>query len=242
MTASTFIYLVFGLILLVGGAELMVRGAASLAAAMGISSLVVGLTVVAVGTRAPERAGSVVASYRGPADRASGNVVGSNIFNILVILGLSATIIPLVVAQQLVRLDVPFMIGVSCLMLALGFDGKIGLFDGILLFSLVVGYTVFLIRQSRREGSELVKAEYENEFGPTEKAGSWLKNTALVAAGIAGLILGSRWLVDGAVAIARSLEISELVIGLTVIAVGTSLPEVATSVVAAIRGERDIAV
>jgi cation:H+ antiporter len=240
----TAVLLVAGLALLVGGAEALVRGASKLAASLGISPLVVGLTVVAFGTSSPELAVSTHAAFTGEADIAVGNVVGSNIFNILFILGLSAMIAPLVVAQQLVRLDVPIMIGISLLLPVLGMDGKIGRVDGLILFSMVVGYTVFLIRQSRKE-SRAVMEEYEREYGvddseKTPKA--WLVDLGYVAGGALMLVLGSRWLVDGAVDIAEYFGISELVIGLTVIAAGTSLPEVATSVVASLRGERDIAV
>jgi cation:H+ antiporter len=242
MTLSTIVFLLLGLVLLVGGAEYLVRGAASLAAAAGVSSLVVGLTVVAFGTSSPELAVSVVSAYKGQADLALGNVVGSNIFNVLFILGLSAVIIPLVVAQQLVRLDVPLMIGASVLMFLLALDGIIGRVDGVFLFAGVLAYTVFLIRQSRRESSADVKAEYENEFGNAKQSRGWLKNIGLVLIGLAGLMLGSKWLVDSSVTIARSFGVSELIIGLTIVAAGTSMPEVATSVVAALRGERDIAV
>jgi cation:H+ antiporter len=241
MTVATIVFLLLGFVLLIGGAEFMVRGASRLAVAIGISPLVVGLTVVAFGTSSPELAVSLMSSHAGAADIALGNVLGSNLFNVLVILGLSAIIVPLIVAQQLVRFDVPVMIGVSALVYPLAMDGVIGRWDGILLFSGVVAYTVFLIRQSRRESNEAVKAEYEGEFGAKNQEG-WLKNTGLVVIGLVGLTLGSKWLVDSAVVIAESFGISELVIGLTVVAVGTSLPEVATSVVAAIRGERDIAV
>ncbi len=242
MTAATLVFLIIGLVLLVGGAEFLVRGASRLATSAGISPLVVGLTVVAFGTSAPELAVSVVSSFSGQPDLALGNAVGSNIFNVLVILGLSAVIVPLVVAQQLVRFDVPVMIGVSLLLFLLGMDGKIGRMDGLLLFSGAVAYTVFLIRQSRREGSAEVKAEYEQEFGGERQAGAWLKNLAWMGGGLVGLVLGSHWLVESAVTIARAFGVSELVIGLTIVAAGTSLPEVATSVVAALRGERDIAV
>ncbi len=241
MTIATIVFLILGFVFLVGGAELLVRGAARLAVSAGVSSLVVGLTVVAFGTSAPELAVSVMSALKGQADLALGNVVGSNIFNVLFILGISAVIVPLVVAQQLVRFDVPLMIAASIIVVPMGLDGKIGRLEGLLLFGGVLCYTIFLIRQSRREGSAEVKAEYETEFGTDGSAG-WLKNTALVLIGVAALVVGSKWLVDGAVAIARAFQISELVIGLTVIAAGTSLPEVATSVVAAIRGERDIAV
>jgi cation:H+ antiporter len=238
------VFLILGLVLLVWGADLLVRGAARLAAAVGISALVVGLTVVAFGTSAPELSVSVASAYKGQADLALGNVVGSNIFNILVILGLSAIIIPLTVAQQLVRFDVPLMIGVSILLYVLCLDGLIGRLDGALLAGGIITYTIFLIRQSRKESSIEVKAEYEQEFGTGDPKApkQWLKNIGLIAIGLVFLVLGSNWLVDSAVKIARIFGVSELVIGLTIVAAGTSLPEVATSVMAAIKGERDIAV
>jgi cation:H+ antiporter len=241
MTLSVVLLLIFGLVLLIWGAELLVRGASRLATAAGISPLVVGLTVVAFGTSSPELAVSVMSAFKGQADLALGNVVGSNIFNVLFILGISALIVPLVVAQQLVRFDVPIMIGASFLVLLLGADQSIGRFDGLVLFAGVVAYTVFLIRQSRRESSAEVKEEYNREFGDKGPV-LWLKNIGLVVLGLAGLMLGSKWLVTSAVTIAQSFGVSELVIGLTIVAAGTSMPEVATSVVAAIRGERDIAV
>jgi cation:H+ antiporter len=241
MTVSTIVFLILGLILLVWGAEYLVRGASNLATAAGVSSLVVGLTVVAFGTSSPELAVSVMSAFKGQADLALGNVVGSNIFNVLLILGLSAIIVPLIVAQQLVRFDVPVMIVVSFLLFLFGMDGKIGRLDGVVLFSGALAYTIFLIRQSRKESSAAVKDEYEKEFSGDKKS-SVPKNIVLVLVGLAGLMLGSKWLVDSAVAIAQSFGVSELVIGLTIVAAGTSMPEVATSVVAAFRGERDIAV
>jgi cation:H+ antiporter len=163
MTVATIVFLLLGFVLLIGGAEFMVRGASRLAVAIGISPLVVGLTVVAFGTSSPELAVSLMSSHAGAADIALGNVLGSNLFNVLVILGISAIIVPLIVAQQLVRFDVPVMIGVSALVYPLGMDGVIGRWDGVLLFLGVVAYTVFLIRQSRRESNEAVKAEYEGQ-------------------------------------------------------------------------------
>lgn len=240
MTLENIIYLLLGFFLLVVGAEFLVRGAARVALAVGISPLVVGLTVVAFGTSAPELAVSMVSSFTGKGDLALGNVIGSNIFNILVILGISALIIPLVVHQQLVRFDVPFMIVISVLLLLLGMDGLVGRWDGLLLSSLLISYTVFLIIKSRKEGKEVVD-EYENEFG-SKKDQVWWKNLMWIVIGMAGLVLGSKWLVDSAVEIATAYGVSELVIGLTIVATGTSLPEVATSVVAAVKGERDIAV
>jgi cation:H+ antiporter len=153
-----------GLVILVFGAELLVRGAARLAAGLGIPALVIGLTVVAFGTSAPELAVSIKSAFAGQADIALGNVVGSNIFNVLFILGLAALITPLVVSQQLVRLDVPLMIAVSVLVLLLGLDGHLGRLDGALLFGGLIGYTLFLVRQSRRE-SAAVQAEYAQEYG-----------------------------------------------------------------------------
>ena len=240
MTVSNIIYLLLGFVFLVGGAEFLVRGAARVALTIGISPLVVGLTVVAFGTSAPELAVSMVSTFTGEGDLALGNVIGSNVFNILVILGISALIIPLVVHQQLVRFDVPFMIFISFLLLVLGLDGLVGRWDGLLLTSLLIAYTVFLIIKSRKEGKE-VKDEYEDEFG-SEEDNVWWKNLMWIILGMAGLVLGSKWLVDSAVEIATAYNVSELVIGLTIVATGTSLPEVATSVVAAVKGERDIAV
>ncbi|HYN04168.1 MAG TPA: calcium/sodium antiporter, partial [Vicinamibacteria bacterium] len=160
-------------------------------------------------------------------------------FNVLFILGASAIITPLVVSSQLIRLDVPIMIGVSALTLLLAADGSIGRLDAALLFAGVVAYTVFQVLQSRKE-SAAIREEYGKEYGP--KPTSTAVNVALVAAGLVLLVLGSRWLVNGAVAFAQAFGVSELVIGLTIVAAGTSLPEVATSILATIRGERDIAV
>jgi len=240
----TALLLMAGLALLVAGAEFLVRGAAKLAASFGISPLVVGLTVVAFGTSSPELAVSVSAAVGGESDIAVGNVVGSNIFNVLFILGLSALIAPLVVAQQLIRLDVPIMIGISLLLPVLGIDGRIDRVDGLLLFSGVIAYTIFLIYQSRKE-SRGVQDEYAQEYavGEEEKTPrAWAVDLAYIVGGVILLVLGSRWLVSGAVSIAEYFGISELVIGLTIVAAGTSLPEVATSVIASLKGERDIAV
>jgi cation:H+ antiporter len=243
MSITVLVLLLLGLVLLVVGAEALVRGASKLAALVGISPLVIGLTIVAYGTSSPEMAVSVMSAWAGQADIAVGNVVGSNIFNVLFILGVSSLVAPLVVAQQLIRLDVPIMIGVSILALVFGLDGKISRVDGIILFIGAIAYTLFLIYQSRREPSSEVQEEYgryRSSSGPTAR--QWLINLAYIAVGLALLVLGSRWLVDGAIAIARAAGISELVIGLTIVAAGTSLPELATSVIASMRGERDIAV
>jgi len=239
----TLLLLLLGLAALVAGAELLVRGASRLAAALGISPLVVGLTVVAFGTSAPEMAVSVQAALSGQTGIAVGNVVGSNILNVLFILGLAALIAPLVVAQQLVRLDVPIMIGISVLLVVLARDGNIGPLEGVLLFSGIVAYTVFQVVQARRERNPEVVAEYAQEYGKSKAAKGGLPlQLVLIVAGLALLVLGAHWLVAGAVVFAKWLGVSETVIGLTIVAAGTSLPEVAASVLASIRGERDIAV
>ena len=239
---SPILKIVFGLASLIAGGELLVRGATRLAAAMKISPLVIGLTVVAFGTSSPELAVSVQSAFAGNADIALGNVVGSNIFNVLFILGLSALIVPLVVSSRLIRWDVPLMIVASVLLLLLGLDGRIGRLDGLLLFSGLLAYTFWCVRQSRRESSE-VKAEFAQEM-PVSKASrtALLVQIGFIIGGLILLGLGSRWLVGGSVFIATRLGVSELIIGLTIIAAGTSLPEVVTSIMAAWRGERDIAV
>lgn len=244
MEPTVWLFLVAGLAVLGTGAELLVRGASRLALRFGISPLVIGLTVVAFGTSSPELAVSVQSGLAGQADIALGNVVGSNIFNVLAVLGLAALIAPLVVQQQLVRFDVPLVVGLSVLVLVMAQDGRIGPFDGLLLVVGLITYTVFVIRQSRREAAA-VQAEYAKEFGVVAAAG-WLARLPVqivfVLGGLGLLVLGATWLVDSAVSIARALEISEAVTGLTIVAAGTSLPELATSVVASMRGERDIAV
>lgn len=244
MSAITLVLLLAGLVMLVIGAEALVRGASSLAAMIGISPLVIGLTIVAYGTSSPEMAVSVISSLTGQADITVGNVVGSNIFNVLLILGISALVTPLVVAPQLIRLDVPIMIGVSILMLVFGLDGKISRVDGTILVVGCLAYTAFLLYQSRKQSNRTSENEYTQEYGnsPTPPLGRWLSNLGLIVAGLGLLVLGSRWLVAGAIAIAKAVGVSELVIGLTIVAGGTSLPELATSVIATWRGERDIAV
>lgn len=231
-----------GLAMLICGAEFLVRGASRLAAAMRVSALVIGLTVVAFGTSAPELAVSVQAAMGGSTDLALGSVVGSNIFNVLLILGVSALIVPLVVSSQLIRRDVPVMVAVSCLLLVLGWDGRIGRLDGLVMFAGVITYSWWCIRQSRNESSEL-----QAEFANHRQQHRWFPQTVvidfvMIGLGLATLGIGARFLTDGAVQIALSMGVSELIVGLTIVAAGTSLPEVVTSVVAAVRGQRDMAV
>ena len=188
MTLETILYLLLGLALLIGGAEFLVRGASRIAVAAGISPLVVGLTVVAFGTSSPEFAVSVMASFKGEADLALGNVVGSNIFNVLVILGIASVVVPLTVAQQLIRFDVPVMIGVSIATFLLGIDGVIGRLDGVLLFSGAVTYTVFLIWQSRRESNPQVKEEYDIHVSRAAGRRKLLTDIGLVILGLVALV------------------------------------------------------
>lgn len=277
-----------GLVFLVVGADLLVRGASTLARIFGISPLVVGLTIVAFGTSAPEVAVSVGSVLDGKGDLSIGNAVGSNIFNVLFILGASALITPLLVNHQLVRRDVPIMVASSIILLLLCLDGVLSQLDGALLMALLLGYTGYLIALTRRANPVMASAAaratddgakgMQQDAGPVEAdairvsastaaaAGidtadvhpgtetasataaeargksSILLQLLYIALGLGGLVLGSSWLVDASVAFARMLGVSELVIGLTIVAAGTSLPEVATSIAAAIKGERDIAV
>jgi cation:H+ antiporter len=241
----TLLLFLLGLAALIVGAEMLVRGASRLAVTFGISPLVVGLTVVAFGTSAPELAVSVQSTWSGQVDIALGHVVGSNIFNVLFILGASALITPLLVHQQLIRQEVPLMVFASLLTWGLAADGALSRLDGGVMAGLLIAYVVLLIRQSRRKQRKDVLAEYDEELDITPGQGwdrHWATQTGLVLAGLGLLVLGSHWLVAGAVEFATWLGVSELVIGLTIVAIGTSLPEVATSILAAIRGERDIAV
>lgn len=240
----TILLFIGGLMGLVLGAELLVRGASRLALSFGISPLVVGLTIVAFGTSAPEMAVSTGAVLNGQTDIAIGNVVGSNIFNVLFVLGLSALITPLVVNIQLIRQEVPIMIGAALLLLVLGLDGKLGFLDGAILFGLMLAYTAFLIVQSRAE-TRSAQDQYAAELQPAAPGGWDARlpvQLLLIVLGLGLLVLGSDWLVTASTIFAKSLGVSDLVIGLTIVAAGTSMPEVATSVMAAIKGERDIAV
>jgi len=242
MDLVTFVLFLAGIGLLLVGAEGLVRGASRLAVTAGVSPLVVGLTVVAFGTSAPELAVSVSAAAAGDADIGVGNVVGSNVFNVLLILGVAAAIGPLVVSQQIVRIEVPLLIAVSGVFYAFAANGNVSTIEGCLLVAGIIVYTVWAVRRSRRETRE-VRAEYDVEFAdrPTSRRGLML-DVGLVLGGLAMLVLGSEWFVNGAVELAETVGVSELVIGLTVVAAGTSMPEIATSVLASIRGERDIAV
>lgn len=236
-------FVLVGLVVLVLGGESLVRGASRLAWLARISPLVIGLTVVAFGTSAPELAVSVKSAYAGSPDIAVGNVVGSNIANILLILGLSAAVASLTVSSQLVRFDVPIMIGASLLFYLFAFDGEIVRWEGGVLFSLLLIYVVWSIYKSRSESAE-VQEHFEEAMphGITPGGATVLRQIGFILVGLVGLALGASWLVEGASDIARLLGVSELIIGLTIVAIGTSLPELVASIVASLRGERDIAV
>lgn len=240
---------VLGLIVLLLGSELFVRGAARLAAYAGISPLVIGLTVVAFGTSAPEVAVVLEAGFLGRGDLAFGNIVGSNISNSLLILGISAVAAPLVVSQRLIKIEVPLLLVVSIAVFVMGMDGQINRLEGCLLLIGVVAYSIIALIKTRGvkkvEFDEIKPAH--NQKAPTHavsatKRNALLKSGLTLLLGLIGLVFGAGWLVTGASGVARLLGVSELIIGLTVVAIGTSLPELATSVTASIRGERDIAI
>ncbi|MDD9207730.1 calcium/sodium antiporter [Georgenia sp. 10Sc9-8] len=234
----TVLLLLGGFVLLVLGGEVLVRGAGGLARSFGMSPLVVGLTVVSFATSAPELAVTVGASLSGSPGLAVGNVVGSNITNILLVLGVAGLILPLAVRLPVVRRDVPIMIALCVLLLVLSLGGSVSRLDGIVLLACLVAYVAWTIVRSRRKGDA---PPVEIEEGATKVRSPWL-DALLVAAGVAMLVVGAGWLVEGATAVASALGLSELVIGLTVVAIGTSLPELATSVIAAIRGDVEMAV
>lgn len=238
VTIADVLLLLGGFVLLVGGGELLVRGASGVARAVGLSPLVVGLTVVSFATSAPELAVTLDAAASGSPGLAIGNVVGSNIANILLVLGISALVTPLVVRSRVVRLDVPVMIALSVAFFVMALDGAISTLDGAILLGALILYVVRAVMASRRSRRP-VDAASAGEGRSVRPL--WL-DALLVAGGVGMLVVGAGWLVDSATAIAGSLGISDLVIGLTVVAIGTSLPELATSVIAVRRGERDLAV
>ena len=235
--------LVGGVIALYFGAEWLVRGAARLAASMGVSAMAVGLTVVSFGTSAPELVVVIVAALRGNGDLAVGNVLGSNLANIGLILGITALITPLKVSGTVLRREVPIMLAITILLYPVMGDGTVGRLDGVILVSTLVFYLIFVLRSAGEESAEVV-GEYERfarALANLAGKSSW-KDIGLIVAGSVGLVVGGRAIVDSATFLAVELGVSDLVMGLTLVAVGTSLPELATSVVAALRKEADIAV
>lgn len=259
-----YLLLAIGLVLLVVGADGLVKGAARLAASIGIPSLVIGLTVVAFGTSAPELAVSIRSALAGQSEMAIANVVGSNIFNVLFILGLAAIITPLAISRQLIRQDVPLMVLASMLVFYMIRDGVLSRLDAGILVVLLLAYTVFLFVQGKRTEATERASGANNSVDPSTSGAApsdaasteqddevdalirgthptW-QNLLWIIGGLACLVAGANLLVNSAVNIARAFAVSEAVIGLTIVAVGTSLPEVMTSIVASIKGQRDIAV
>ena len=257
MSVVTAIAFVVGVVALVGGADSLVRGAARIAARTGLSSVVIGLTVVAFGTSAPELAVSLGAAINGSSDISLGNVVGSNIANVLLVLGLSAVAGGgLYVAFRIVRIDVPIMIGLSVIVLMFGIDGSIGRVDGIVFVVALIAYIAWTIAGARGTARLDVDEDADGISDSVELAAQYTagldeelsgttplwRDLLAVLAGLVLLVVGAQMLVGAATTIAEAIGVSELVIGLTVVAIGTSLPELATSVVAAARGQRDLAV
>lgn len=224
--------LIAGFILLVKGADWFVDGASAIAEKLKIPQLIIGLTIVAMGTSAPEAAVSISAALKGNADITIGNIVGSNIMNILIILGLSAAITPIAVEQSTIRRDMPFLLGISLLLIMQGWDGSITRFDGLIMLVLFAAYLIFLLVKARRQPQQDSINAIQRSF--------W--QIPLTVIGLAAIVIGSNMAVDAACAIARLLGISERFIGLTIVALGTSLPELFTSVIAAHKGNADIAI
>ena len=226
--------LAVGFVMLVKGSDWFVDGSSGIATKFGIPQLVIGLTIVAMGTSAPEAAVSISAAFKGNADITIGNIVGSNIFNLLIILGLSSVIVPIAVAKSTIKIETPFMIAITVIMLILGLDGVVSLVDGIILIVLFVVYLAYLFRMAKKDKNA------END----EAANNMSVSKAIIFA-IIGLVLivgGSNVTVDAATKIAQALGVSERFIGLTIVALGTSLPELFTSVTAARKGNADIAI
>ena len=237
MTIWTFITFVLGFVLLVQGAEALVRGASKLASAVGLPPLAVGLTIVAYGTSAPELSVSLTSIFNDQASLAIGNAIGSNITNILLILGICAVIAPVAVLQQVIQIDIPVMILTTALLLPMGLDGQFDRLDGVILLAIALAYTISTANRSSND------PQSESDPDPPNQSYRTIVISLLqISLGTGMLVVGSHWLVKGAVAIATALGVDELVIGLTVIAVGTSLPELAASVVATLKGERDMAI
>ena len=230
-TALPYLFLIVGFVLLVKGADFFVEGASSIASKLKVPSLIIGLTVVSMGTSAPEAAVSITSSLQASNSIALGNIVGSNIFNLLMVVGISAVILPIVTDKEILLRDMPVNLGVTVLLLIMLIDGKLGRLEAIILLILFISYILMLIRSAMKNRAEAEEL----------KVHSWLKSFILLVVGLAGVIGGGQLVVNGAKSIAASLGMSETLIGLTVVAIGTSLPELVTSVVAAKKGNSGIA-
>ena len=242
MNLTSIFLICFGLVGLAGGGELLVRGSVGLARIVRLSPMVIGLTVVAFGTSAPEFAVTYRSVSAGNPGISVGNVVGSNICNILLVLGISASLVPLAASKRLVRFDVPVMISASVVTWLLALDGRLGRGDGVLLFTALIVYTLWKLRHGRSEVNAVHQAAETTLSNKPFPVPSVLVHLAFVGAGLCLLVMGAKWMISGAVSIAEAFGVPELIIGLTVVAVGTSLPEIVTSLMAIRNNERDLAV
>lgn len=238
---ETGLLIVVGLTALVGGAELLIRGGSRVASRLGISPIVVGLTFVSIGTSAPELAVGIDAGLKGNGGLVVGNIAGTNVVNVLLILGLSAAIRTLPLDSVTLRLDLPMMASAAVILLLLAIDGVLSTVDGIVLLFVAVAYTALIVKNSKRE-SPRVQAEYAEEYTVPAGRLAATRDVAVLVTGIVVIVVGADWLVSGAVDLAVALDVSNALIGLTVVAIGTSAPELATTIVSTIRGDRDIAI
>jgi len=249
------IIFIAGLITLLIGAEMVLRGASKFAVIMGVKPLIIGLTIVSIGTSAPELAVGITASLQGSGSLAVANIAGTNLVNILFILGLSALIQPLPLQLQTLKLDLPMIVVAAILMTVLAWDGTLSRLDGVLMLGVAVLYTLAVVRFSKNE-SQAVAKQFEDMCGIDAKETcnidaaaskqrimkTKMKYALILAIGIVITVIGANWLVDGAIGIARSLNVSEVIIGLTIVAIGTSSPELVTTIISTIRNDRDVAV
>lgn len=241
-------WFLLGLAALVVGAEVMVKGGSRLAGRLGISPIVVGLTVVSIGTSMPELAVGVAAAGQGSGALAVGNIAGTNVVNLLLILGLSAAMVPLVLQVRTIRFELPMMTAAAVLLLALSADGVLSRVDGVILLTGAVAYTAVVLWSARRESRQVMGefAAVYAEDAPAGSMGAGRSKTPLLLAmlvgGIGLVVVGAEWLVDGAVGMARHFGVSDALIGLTVVAIGTSAPELVTTAMSTLRGDRDIAI
>ncbi len=242
MTVATVVFLVLGIATLIVGANLLVSGASGAAIGLGIHPVVVGLTVVAFGTSAPELAVSIDAGRTGEVEVALGNVIGSSIANILLILGVAAAAGGVMVSHRVRRVELPLLVAVSAIVTALALDGSYGRIDGAVLATGFIIYALWVVRAARHERRSSTSDSTDPAVDTRSPTASWWLLAARILSGLVLLVIGADWLVSSAEEAAIALGVSEVVVGLTVVAVGTSLPELVTTVVAARRGERDLAV
>ncbi|HJX33608.1 MAG TPA: calcium/sodium antiporter [Desulfatiglandales bacterium] len=245
MITLDLLFCIIGFMLLYYGAEWLVKGSSSIARSLGVTPVVIGLTVVAFGTSTPEFVVSIVSSIKGNSMIAVGNVIGSNIFNISFILGISALFRPITSSRSVVKRNIPIMLGVSLFILLISLDSMLGRLEGAILFAGIILYTFFnyyMARKESRQGQENFTGQIKSEFDEIGYITSRSRQIVLIVAGIAGVVAGAQIVVDSAVKIMEMLGVSEKFIGLTIVAVGTSLPELATSVVAAMKKEMDISI